>query len=459
MAVKVSRPETRVSRLDNNVLVVTNSRNTKSAYTSVEIGRGSRHDPWSIPGLNHFIEHWLYLGTRDRTRYKLASAVEGRGGVFNANTYLEQISHYVHGRPGAVKYNMEALADMLKHPHSDARAVRREIEKVLEEIRECNDAPEGYIMDLLYRHAYRRQKIGKFARGSEAALEKITPKLLIKHAREALVGNNIVVIGVGKSINHQELCSLAEQYFGDLPSGTRQRPGMAEMRDGILGQESGLKQTHVAIGLPAPPESSDDSYPTRYLSTILGGSECFTSRLYRKASDKGVVYSPNTNHHAYSDTGMLFIEASTEPSRIRELIRIVGTEVCTLPNNITDTEFNRARNRVVGELCITYDDIPEWAQWLGTRALMMGPKTTCEEIQNRLSFDHEKSRCENVRKEEVHAVAEQICPRRPTMALIGLKEDHGVHYGEALENFGHKGPHEVVHRQRKDGFFTQQLAA
>jgi predicted Zn-dependent peptidase len=47
---------------------------------------GSRHEDRQTNGMAHFIEHMLFKGTRNRSAFDIASAIDSVGGVMNAFT-------------------------------------------------------------------------------------------------------------------------------------------------------------------------------------------------------------------------------------------------------------------------------------------------------------------------------------------------------------------------------------
>ena len=76
--------------LDSGVAVVSeSSRSASSVALGFWVGVGASCEPRSLGGVSHFIEHILFKGTRRRSAYQIAHALESVGGSIDAYTGRE----------------------------------------------------------------------------------------------------------------------------------------------------------------------------------------------------------------------------------------------------------------------------------------------------------------------------------------------------------------------------------
>src|SRR3989338_6361658 len=69
------------SQLANGIRVVTYQRpGTNAAAFEVLYGCGGRHEPDSVVGVSHGLEHMMFKGTPRRTAQQIRGAMEGIGG-------------------------------------------------------------------------------------------------------------------------------------------------------------------------------------------------------------------------------------------------------------------------------------------------------------------------------------------------------------------------------------------
>jgi len=82
--------------LDNGLRVLTTLMpHTRSVGVGIFTGVGSRYETEAERGISHFIEHMMFKGTERRPdAQQIAEAIEGLGGVMNANTNNEVTSYW-----------------------------------------------------------------------------------------------------------------------------------------------------------------------------------------------------------------------------------------------------------------------------------------------------------------------------------------------------------------------------
>ncbi|KAA0978446.1 pyrroloquinoline quinone biosynthesis protein PqqF [Pseudomonas sp. ANT_H12B] len=101
----------------------------KRCAAALRVSAGSHDVPLAWPGLAHFLEHLLFLGTkRFPAAQGLMAYVQGHGGQVNARTSERTTDYFFELPPQAFSGGLERLSDMLAHPRMNPDDQRRERE-------------------------------------------------------------------------------------------------------------------------------------------------------------------------------------------------------------------------------------------------------------------------------------------------------------------------------------------
>ena len=83
------------SVLDNGIRVITERiPSIHSVALGIWVQHGSRHEPITLNGCSHFIEHMLFKGTASRSAHAIAKEIDAAGGMLNAFTSREYSCYY-----------------------------------------------------------------------------------------------------------------------------------------------------------------------------------------------------------------------------------------------------------------------------------------------------------------------------------------------------------------------------
>ncbi|WP_244613372.1 insulinase family protein [Modicisalibacter radicis] len=118
----------RTLTLDNGleVLLISDPDADKAA-AAMNVAVGSSQDPGAIPGLAHFLEHMLFLGTE---RYPKADSyqqyINQHGGSHNAFTASRDTNYFFDIEPGALEGALDRFSQFFVAPRFNAEYVDRE---------------------------------------------------------------------------------------------------------------------------------------------------------------------------------------------------------------------------------------------------------------------------------------------------------------------------------------------
>lgn len=217
-------PSTDVTTMESGLRVASETvQGSETATVGVWIDAGSRYETAANNGVAHFLEHLAFKGTAKRTQQQLEVEIENMGGHLNAYTSREQTVYFAKVFKSDVGKAVEILSDILLHSKLDEAAIEREKDVILREMTEVNKQQEELVLDHLHATAFQGTGLGRTILGSEENIVNMHQAQLKEYIRTHYTAPRMVIAGAG-AVNHEELCGLAAQYFGNLPTAA---PGAA----------------------------------------------------------------------------------------------------------------------------------------------------------------------------------------------------------------------------------------
>ncbi|UVM04637.1 pyrroloquinoline quinone biosynthesis protein PqqF [Pseudomonas laurylsulfatiphila] len=126
----LNHPRPHTETLANGLRVtLRHAPNLKRCAAALRVAAGSHDVPLAWPGLAHFLEHLLFLGTeRFPAGQGLMAYVQSHGGQINARTSERTTDYFFELPPRAFAGGLERLSDMLAHPRMNPDDQQRERE-------------------------------------------------------------------------------------------------------------------------------------------------------------------------------------------------------------------------------------------------------------------------------------------------------------------------------------------
>lgn len=132
IAPDVSDRSYRALTLDNQLKVLLISDPTSDrAAASMDVAVGSNHDPEDFPGLAHFLEHMLFLGTDQFPEAgEYQQYISAAGGSHNAFTAPENTNYFFDVQPDAFEGALDRFSRFFVAPLFDPTYIEREVNAV-----------------------------------------------------------------------------------------------------------------------------------------------------------------------------------------------------------------------------------------------------------------------------------------------------------------------------------------
>jgi secreted Zn-dependent insulinase-like peptidase len=277
------------------VLLVSDPATDKSA-AALAVYRGSQHEPADRPGLAHFLEHMLFIGTEKYPEVDtFQQFITGNGGSSNAYTASDHTNYFFDIQPAAFREGLDRFAHFFIDPLLSPEYVDREKNAVHSE----------YQMQIKQDN-WRQSMVGKLAMNQDYPGSRFNIGSL-----ETLDGDVKADLETFKaehySADQMGLVALSEQSIAEMEDWIV--PLFSAVPNNDLGPKHTTLQAFTGENLPAtlysqslkdlsiveytfPVPATHPVYkkkPEQYISNLLGHEG--TGSLHKLLTDKGWIES------------------------------------------------------------------------------------------------------------------------------------------------------------------------
>ena len=154
-----------------------------------------------------------------------------------------------------------------------------------------------------------------------------------------------MVVSVAGNAKHKDVVEMVEKLFVHLPESKDAPYAKANYTGGECRAHKDGEQAHIIVGFQSMSQYSEENFPVKVLSQILGGG--MSSRLFQEIREKrGLVYSIYSYNMMFHDDGHFGIYAGTDPKSLPELLPVLCDELGKVQLTISDEELKRAKARL-----------------------------------------------------------------------------------------------------------------
>ena len=198
------------------VLIISDPEAKKSA-ASLSVKVGQWQDPEAYPGMAHFCEHLLFMGTKSHPEENQFSlTVQDHGGTYNAFTAADQTTYVFTVNPSAFPDVLDNFSGFFIEPLFAPGSVARELHAVDQEndLNKKNDSRREWMV--LRETSNPDHPFARFGTGNAETLGKIPLTELKAWNEKNYSADEAHLILYG---NHtiEEMTQMAVRYFTDVP--------------------------------------------------------------------------------------------------------------------------------------------------------------------------------------------------------------------------------------------------
>lgn len=390
------------------------STDAESVVVDFFVKTGSRSETPKENGISHFLEHFLFKGTK---KYPSAMAitelVDGIGGEMNANTGKEHTQYFIKAHHSRLEMIFQILTDMIQNPLLDKPEMEREKGVIVEEINMYKDSPRAVVSNLLEETMWPKQALGRDIAGSPETVTKFTQAMFRSYLERHYQTGNMLV-GISGKYDRKKLNQLINKYWSKLPS--RKFHGWDKSSNGqnsprVAIHHKATQQAHFDLGFKGFGYNDKRNKVASVLSSILGGG--MSSRLFTEIREKrGLAYYVRASQGTYIDTGVFDISAGVRVSHLEEAVKVTLEELSKIAyGKIEPKELFKAKEFIKGKTTIYLEDNQSRLDWyLEQAAFKKEIKTPAEAFKD----------IDSVTIAQVQKLAKELFdPNKMTLAVVG----------------------------------------
>ena len=276
------------------------------AAASIDVYVGSSDDPEQLPGLAHFLEHMLFLGTEkypEPDAYQ--SFISAHGGQHNAYTSAEHTNYFFEVNADHLNEALDRFSQQFTAPLFNAEYVEREVNAVHSEYSsKLKDDGRRYFSALKraisQAHPYSKFSVGNLETLKDSEALSLRQALLAFYEKH-YSANIMKLVILGKE-DLDALENWAREKFSAIPNKNLKHSYVSQpfFKENdlpkVLYVEPVMDTRSMSIGFPMPSTNPyRDSQPDNYLANLLGHEG--KGSLLSSLKDDGLVDSLSAGTH------------------------------------------------------------------------------------------------------------------------------------------------------------------
>lgn len=327
-------------------------------YAIIEVG--AEADPPGLPGTASMVAGLLPEGTKHRTAYQIAQAIDQAGGSIDTGAGWDQSYANISVLSSHTELAFDLMSDLLVHPAFAPDEVERIRKQTLSALDVVNQDP-SYVADMVLRRMlFAGTDYAHSEDGTRDSIERVTRKQLVNFHHRYYVPSR-TILAVAGDITEADCITLAKHFLGDWknvpgatpPPGSEPRP--PQERQVIVINKPDAVQTEIRVANLGVPRSSPDYFALAIANQVLGGPAA--NRLfYTLRTRQGLVYGASSDLDCYSTLGGWVAKTSTRSAETVKATEMVLDEISRLRDHpVQQWEMQNARDYLVGHEALQFE--------------------------------------------------------------------------------------------------------
>ena len=237
----------------------------KRCAAALRVAAGSHDVPLAWPGLAHFLEHLLFLGTeRFPAGQGLMAYVQGHGGQVNARTSERTTDFFFELPPQVFSAGLERLSDMLAHPRMNPDDQRREREVLHAEFVAWSRDATAQQQFALFDGLSAAHPLRAFHAGNRYSLPIPQPEFqqALKDFHQQFYRTGQMTLSLAGPQGLDELKGMAQAFAVAIPAGEKvpqTKPTLLMDSSDKSYQQAGERRLDLLFAFEALPDSSPEA--------------------------------------------------------------------------------------------------------------------------------------------------------------------------------------------------------
>jgi len=339
-------------------VIVHRDEGTPMVTTNILYDAGSRDEEPDSTGFAHLFEHLMFEGTQNIPLFDVP--VMMAGGENNAFTNNDLTNYYITLPATNLETALWLESDRMRGLDLAEERLANQKSVVTEEFRQRYlNQPYGDLLLLLRPLAYRVHPYRWPAIGMDISHIEKADSISAKKFYDRFYTPSNAVLSVAGNVDPDRVFSLAEKWFGDIPSGVKTErklpvePEQAERRE--LTVHRPVHAPHLLMAFHMGSRESRDFYILDLLTDILAGCDSarFPAILVRK---KELFSEADIYLSGEADPGLVIFSGRIRDGiDVRKAEEAVRSELDRLASErVIAAELDKARNRYESHRLMQY---------------------------------------------------------------------------------------------------------
>jgi len=393
----------------------------ESVTVRVMIGTGSREENDKEAGSAHFLEHFVFKGTRKFPKmYDVNEAVEKVGGAFNAYTGSNEMGFWVKMDKSHVGLATEIVGQVVTEPILPKEHFDKERGTILEELYMYEDRPDSKAAEECEKLLYGKTNMGRPIIGTVKSLKAMTVEQLRLYFEKWFIAENMVLGVVGDYGKDEEMLSIIKKDFAPLIDDARRLPKKDSFSWNIQKESRKIlvkrkvEQAAIYMAFRGIRMTDERRFAMELLNIIYGDG--WMSRLMREVrEERGWAYAIRSGADQFTDAGSLMVGAGLPKNKLNEAVELITEISVGLAGGskweIKEDGLKMAKDCFRGRLALIFDKPQEVLGFALEDSLFREKIYSPEEIMKRI---------EEVSIDDVRGLAKEIFQKESmSIAVVG----------------------------------------
>ncbi len=340
------------TKLKNGLTILHERRERPVTTIALATKFGSGYESEKLKGVAHFLEHYLFRGTKKRTSLQISSALEKVGGELNAFTAEQFTIYHVKLPSRYLGLGIDILSDLFLNPAFNPKFFDKEKQIIVEELKMYEDDPKTYVFEKIKSLLYKKP-FGLFAIGTRKSLQDMKLKNLVETHGSSYGLENSILSVVGKN-SFDDILDLTKKFLAIKRQAEIKKIKISKISKQKIENRRGIGQASMTFGLHIPSLQDKKRYVAEIFNAILAYG--MSSKLAQEIREKrGLAYSVKGFLDQSSDYGYLVIYVGTEKSKVQKCKEIILKEIKKL-RQLKKKELEEAKEKLIGNYTVQNED-------------------------------------------------------------------------------------------------------
>lgn len=374
--------------LTNGLTLVSVPTQAESVSVLALVHAGSRDETETQHGAAHFLEHFVFKGTKEFPNVNdTTKVIDEVGGEQNAFTSNDFTGFWAKVSSDQWQRAIKVVGQLVSEPILPEGELEKEKGAIIEEINMYEDSHPNKAWTVFEKMLFGESGLGRPILGTQKSIKAMSVDDLKSFRNRWYDPKNVVVVVVGSLPKPEELSKEIENNFSSLSvvSTTSKRIGYGETftQDSprVSITKKPTEQAHLVLGVKGISANDHRLYTLAVLDKILGGN--MSSRLWNEVREKrGLAYYVRSLYDTHMDQGSVVVRAGVRLKDLAEAVRVTVGELLAMSSSpVSSEELLRGKEGVKGSLKLEMEDTQSIAELVSEDwALMSGKVRTLEEI-------------------------------------------------------------------------------